>query len=206
MCAERRTVVGPDPGESVPLFEVRAGDVRRVQQKRGWVWGGRLMVLAALMVQSVGTLVLAIRRMEAKQLGEIDVRNAMMAVGGFVIQLQSAGILLRSEHWEFVSGPAQAPTSRVRPWTRKHLGITATVFVTLSAMLNSWYFRFHVKDTYSQILQKQGGLHYIIPRGITDVDVEASERYAKATHWVAYPRPTSKLLLGGLVASSLSSD
>ncbi|KAF2676259.1 hypothetical protein K458DRAFT_397146 [Lentithecium fluviatile CBS 122367] len=223
MHAEKRLVVagGEEHVESVPLIEVRVGDVRSIRQARDWVWIGRMVILLALMTQSVATLVLSGRRLNAEQLCEIDIRNAMMALGGLFVQLISAFILLRNERWEFIPGIEHAGPS-IGISHGEDLGIVATVLITLSTMVNSWYFRFHMKDTYAQVLKKGDEQLYTFPRGLRALDFGTEQRapYLRLYHgrtnlpnfyWLIwplllYPAHQTGHLLALLISTFLSSS
>ena len=105
---------------------------------------GRLAVLFFLTIQSSATLVLSARRMKADQMSEIDIRNAWVALGGVVVHLNSAAILLMHDRWRCLPGiaittPSTPLTAEERP------GILARVVVT-ATILNCWYFRLHTRD------------------------------------------------------------
>jgi hypothetical protein len=197
MHAEKRLAIGQDSVDSIPLLEARPEDVRSVSQKRDWFWTGRIIILMGLMTQSVATLVLSNRRLNAGHLGEIDIRNAMMAFGGLVVQLISACILLRSERWELIPGtiPPNAPT---QPASGKNLGIIASLFIIVSTIVNSWYFRFHIRDTYNQVRKKEDERLYNFPRALdislseSDTNSYIVDTYLRQCSRSTVPRPSSE--------------
>jgi hypothetical protein len=155
--------------DSVPLLEANLEDICRVPRERDWVWTGRTIVLMGLMVQSVATLILSYRRLHAGQLGEVDIRNAMMALGGVVVHLNSVYILVRNERWEFIPGAVLPDTLHQMP-DDNDFGIVATLFVIASTILTSWYFRFHIEDTYTHVAKKKEDRLYVFPRTLKALD------------------------------------
>jgi hypothetical protein len=146
--AELRTAVQQDKPDTAVLLSVSSEDVRRVPLARDWLWVGRLFLLLALTTQSTGTLILSFRRLKANQMGETDIRNAGMALGGLAVQLTSILILSLNERWE-VTPEATLHISQHNT-THKRPSIITKLLVTASMLLHSWYFRFHIRDTWIQ--------------------------------------------------------
>ncbi|ORY16916.1 hypothetical protein BCR34DRAFT_597308 [Clohesyomyces aquaticus] len=143
--ATHRTGHDDDKFDSLPLFSIPLEDVRRVRKDRGLFWVGRVVVLAASITQAVATLVLSGRRLSNGQLGEIDIRNAAVALGGLLVQLMGLAILLRSERWE-INGDDVTTVLGVAQQREEH-GLVSQIIMTASIVATSWYFRFHILDT-----------------------------------------------------------
>lgn len=92
--AEVRMAPNAEAHDSVPHFDVPLRDAQRRRQSRDGLWIGRYIVFIFLVAQTGATLLLSSRRCKAKQMGEIDIRNGSVALGGLIVQLMSAFILL----------------------------------------------------------------------------------------------------------------
>jgi hypothetical protein len=177
-----RMLIGQNVSGSNPLLEARPEDVRSVALKRDWLWIGRLTVLSALITQSVATIVLSARRLKAGSLSEIDIRNAVMALGGLTVQLISLFILLLSQRWEYIPAAASSPVI----WTNNNndLGAMAKISIAASTMLNSWYFRFHIWDTYAQVLKREEEKElYTFPRNLRPLHNDPYQNFPEGRHF-----------------------
>lgn len=147
---------------SVALLSVPMRNLRVIPRKRGLPWIGRLVVLLCLMTQAVGTLILSGRRLQADQMGEVDIRNALTSLGGLLVHVMSVIIILRGNRWKYVptqadtilapvASPAPSSTGtkddmKPAPRDDEKLGVVARL-ITTATILNCWYFRFHIRDT-----------------------------------------------------------
>ncbi|KAF2113877.1 hypothetical protein BDV96DRAFT_601339 [Lophiotrema nucula] len=131
---------------SIPLLQADVKDVRRRPQKWTLVWLGRITVCIIFLTQAAGTLVLAVRRLKQGEIGEIDIRNAVVALGGLTFQLIGVLILILNEEWEFDA--SEVPSDPAVRRSAKYRGPTFKLLMTASVIVNSWYFRFHIKDVY----------------------------------------------------------
>jgi hypothetical protein len=87
------------------------------------------------MVQAIGTLLLAVRRLKAGGMGHVDIRNASMAFGGLVVQAVSAIIVLTGRRWERIPRPSDVTpidvfVRMVIIRNAEHLGAIARLIVT----------------------------------------------------------------------------
>lgn len=98
-------------------------------------------------------------------MGETDIRNAWIAMGGLLTHVMSIAIVLRGNRWKHATRPVQAATTtsenvkplafpektpdrlkRLKSGNESELGVTSRLIVT-ATILNCWYFRFHIRDT-----------------------------------------------------------
>jgi len=191
--AELRPLPGIEQCASVPLFDVPIKDLRKVPQDRGWLWIGRYTVLLCLMAQSAATLVLSGRRLKADALSEVDVRNASVALGGVVVQIMSTCILLMNQRWEYEPSPTEAAMISVVADDKQPLSATTRLIVTTFILLNSWYFRFHIRDTYLLAIHTELNSYYnpVYPLSALATDVYQRSDTAKSLLpnfvWLAWP-------------------
>lgn len=99
-----------------------------------------MTVLVLFVIQASGTLVLFGRRLSRGEAGEVDIRNAVVALGGLVVQLQSIGILLLNSSWYHVNEGGLYLAYREARQGRRLFSICLTFLL----MLNSYYFRQHM--------------------------------------------------------------
>jgi hypothetical protein len=154
--AEVRMAPNAEIHDTVPLFNVPLRNVKRVKEDRNAVWIGRYTVLLFLMAQTIATLVLSGRRFKEMEMCETDVRNASVAFGGLIVQLISASILLMNERWEYVHRPGEEFVVPHMAGLRQPSSAIVRIILTISILVNSWYFRFHIRDTY--MIAFHGGL------------------------------------------------
>jgi hypothetical protein len=144
-----------DGGAKVPLLDVSCEELREVTQPRDVQWFGRLFLLLCVLTQSIGTIILSVRRLQRYQMGETDIRNAWTAVGGALVTSISIAIMLRNTRWEHAptiqpdnsTNPTTRPSTRCR--TRSRPGFIARLIVTLT-VLNTWYFRYQIVETFER--------------------------------------------------------
>jgi hypothetical protein len=113
------------------------------------MWVGRLAALLLFVVQAVATLVLFGRRIRQGEVGELDLRNAIVALGGLLIQIQSIGILLMNSTWHYVDDRTLRVQSR-----ENNYGLFLSLCLTFLLLLNSFYFRNHIVYTYARFLAR----------------------------------------------------
>jgi hypothetical protein len=144
--------------DSISLFDVPLRNIKKVRENRDAIWIGRYTILLFLMAQTVATLVLSGRRFKADQMSEIDVRNASVAFGGLIVQLLSACILFMNERWEYIQRPGGEFVIPHVPEPRQPPSVIMRIIVTASVLVDSWYFRYHIRDTY--LIAFHDGLSY----------------------------------------------
>jgi hypothetical protein len=134
------TSSGHDGVQSRPLLGVPFQQLRRASLPYDLTWAGRMTVLVLFVIQASGTLVLFGHRLSRGEAGEVDIRNAVVALGGLVVQLQSIGILLLNSSWHHVNeGGLYLAYQEARQGRRLF-----SICLTFLLMLNSYYFRQHM--------------------------------------------------------------
>jgi hypothetical protein len=134
------TSSGHDGVQSRPLLGVPFQQLRRASLPYDLTWAGRMTVLVLFVIQASGTLVLFGHRLSRGEAGEVDIRNAVVALGGLVVQLQSIGILLLNSSWYHVNeGGLYLAYQEARQGRRLF-----SICLTFLLMLNSYYFRQHM--------------------------------------------------------------
>ena len=147
--------IGEEEGVTIPLLDVSCEELREVTQPRNIQWFGRLFLLLCILTQSVGTIVLSVRRLQHFQMGETDIRNAWTAVGGTLVTSISIAIMLRNKRWEHapIIQPGNSTNSTTRPSTqcktRSQPGVIGRLIITLT-VLNTWYFRYQIVETFER--------------------------------------------------------
>lgn len=142
--------INDERGTSVPLLDVPCEDLREVTQARNIQWFGRLFLLLCALTQSVGTIVLSVRRLRHFQMGETDIRNAWTAVGCTLVSCISTAIMLRNTCWEHAPTIQPNDSNLTEPTTRHRLcaepGCIGKSIITLK-VLKTWYFRCQIVET-----------------------------------------------------------
>jgi hypothetical protein len=89
-------------GDSCPLTEIKCEEIRFRRKSYSLVWIGRVLVLAALAVQYIGTILLWFRRAllaNTVRVWQIDTRNLEVVVGGLIALLMSLVIIAINAEW-----------------------------------------------------------------------------------------------------------
>lgn len=192
---------------SVSLLEVPFEEVRRVGRPKTVQWFGRFFVLLCVMTQSVGTIILSVRRLREFEMGETDIRNAWTALGGAIATTISIVIMLRNNHWKHTTSiqpgvPSISTTTRASQYKQfEDTGFIFKSIVTLT-ILNTWYLRYQICDTFERAMRSATPLaHYMLchrTRSPARSDVWVSRnaytvRYVKPNLtlpdfvWIAWP-------------------
>jgi hypothetical protein len=214
MHVETHAMLGEDDGvDFMPLFEARPEDVRSVVQKRDWFWIGRMVVLAALMTQSVATLVLSGRRLNAGELGEVDIRKRDDSPWWSSRPThQHIHTPERNQRWEYIPGIV-LPSMAARQPSDKDLETIATLFhvgfVSSQLMVLAISYQRHLHTCAQERKMMDEFITY--PRTLTAMDMSSiNSATTNRKLFTTYPRPrfgsffSSFNLLAGLAGSSLS--